>query len=47
MTFQENLLWPDIIDARAWYWAMARWLRNTAVECILSIGKKSYFLKGH
>ena len=30
--FQENLLRPGIIDARARYWAAARRLRNTDVE---------------
>ena len=30
--FQQNLLRPGIIDARAWYWAVARWLRNTDVD---------------
>jgi len=29
--FQENLLWPGIIDARAQYRAAAQWLRNTGV----------------
>jgi hypothetical protein len=30
--FQENLLRPGIIDARAWYRAVARRLRKTGIE---------------
>jgi len=32
--FQENLLRPSIIDAKAWYWAAARRLRNTTLACV-------------
>jgi predicted membrane protein len=28
------LLWPGIIDARAWYWAAARRLRNTGLQYV-------------
>ena len=37
MTFQENLSWPGIIDARARYRAAARRLRNTGLDGTMEI----------